>query len=92
MDGAADVGAEDVVDELVLRDARQPGEGGGDDDRAEVVAAARQVGHLGAGVGDPGLDPGLQLVGRRHSPSSVATAILTEALDDSPHRERSPAT
>jgi hypothetical protein len=51
VDRAADVGAEDVIDELVLRDAREAGEGGGDHGGAEVVPGARQVDHLGVRVG-----------------------------------------
>ena len=48
MDGAADVGPEHRVDTAVLLDAAHPGELGRDDGGAEVVAGAREVGHVGA--------------------------------------------
>ena len=62
MDAVADLGAEHVVDKLVLGDAAEARERGRADDRLEVVAVADDV---GAGAGDPGLDPVLQLVGDR---------------------------
>ena len=62
MDRAADLGAEDVVDQTVLGDAREARELGCHDGRAEVVPAARPVLHLGARAGKCGLDPCLQLV------------------------------
>jgi hypothetical protein len=66
VDGAADLGAEDVVDEPVLLDAAQAGELGGDDGGAEVVAAAGEVGDVGARARDRGLDALLELVGAGH--------------------------
>ena len=51
MDRAADLIAEDLVDEPVLLDARKAGERRRDDRRAEVVAAAGPVLDLGARSG-----------------------------------------
>ena len=47
MDGAADLVSEHGVDHLVLLDARLARERGGDDGRAEVVAATGPVLDLG---------------------------------------------
>ena len=66
MDRTADLGAEDGVDELVLLDPREPVEAVGDDLGAEVVAAAGEILHLGAGAGQRLLDPVLELVGTWH--------------------------
>ena len=56
MDGAADVGPEHRVDPAVLLDAAHVGELSCDDGGPEVVAGAGQVGHVGLGTGDRGLD------------------------------------
>src|SRR3954467_7206021 len=80
MDGAADVGPEHRVDTAVLLDAAQPGELGGDDRGPEVVARAREIGHVGLGAGDRGLDALLEIVRRGHLRRSVAAATLWEAL------------
>ncbi len=80
MDAVAHLGAENVVDEAVLGDARQAGERGSRDDRVEVVAVTRD---LGSSARNPRLDPLLQLLRRsRHNlkpsvPPSIA--ILAEA-------------
>jgi hypothetical protein len=66
VDRAADLRAEDVVDQLVLGDAREAGELGRDDGGAEVVPAARPVLHLGRGARQGGLDARLDLVRRGH--------------------------
>ena len=66
MDGAADLGPEDRVDTAVLLDAAQAREVRGDDGGTEVVAAAGEVSHVGAGAGYGGLDALLELVRRRH--------------------------
>ena len=58
MDAAAHFGPEYVVHEAVLRESAEPFERGGRDDSAEVVPV---TGHLGAGTGDPRLDPLLEL-------------------------------
>ncbi len=67
MDGTAHLGAEHVVHETVLRDAAETRELRGDDGRAEVVAAARPVLHLGGGARQGGLDAGFQLFGAGHT-------------------------
>ena len=51
VDRAADLGAEDLVDQAVLLDAAAPGERRGGDGRAEVVAAAGVVLDLGRAPG-----------------------------------------
>src|SRR5690606_35752117 len=74
-----DLVAEHGVHHLVLLNARLPLEGGGDHDRAEVVAAAGPVLDLRLGAGDRGLDALLDLVRSGHPANSVASAILFEA-------------
>ncbi len=61
MDPVAELGAEDVVDELVLGDAAEAGEGRTLHDRLEVVPvpADRRT-----SAGNSGLDPALELVWR----------------------------
>ena len=77
MDAAAQLGAEHVVDEPVLGDPTEAVERRCGDDRVEVVPVA---GHVGAGAGDLGFDPFLQLLGGYDGHSSrVAGATLTEA-------------
>src|SRR5271169_5398801 len=66
MDGAADLGAEYLIDETVLLDAAAPLEGGRRDRCAEVVAAAGVVLDVGLGSGNGGLDALLYVLGRRH--------------------------
>jgi len=56
MDWAADLLAEDSVDETVLLDSRHPGERRGADRRAEVVATARPVLDLGSSSRDRRFD------------------------------------
>ena len=59
MDASAELGAEDVVHELVLLDARQPVERGGDDLGTEVVTVA---GYHRLCTGNTGLDAVLDLL------------------------------
>src|SRR3954454_23888554 len=80
VDGAADLGAEHRVDAPVLLDPAHGGELRGDHLRPEVIAAAREVGDVHAGIRNGSLDALLELVGTRHT-TSVATATLREALD-----------
>jgi len=80
VDRPADVGPEDRVDAAMLLDPAQLGELGRGDGGAEMVPAAGEVGHLGAGAGDGRLDALPELVGRRHSRERVAGAILSEAM------------
>jgi hypothetical protein len=63
MDRPADFGAEHVVHEAVLGDAGQARELGCDDGRAEVVATARPVLHVGCRAGEGGFDALADLVG-----------------------------
>src|SRR5215211_2234830 len=63
VDGAADLALEHIHDKAMLLDAAQAGERRRDHGGAEVVAAARPILHLGAGLGDGGLDALLDLVG-----------------------------
>ena len=74
------LGPEDRVDAAVLLDPAQAGELRGGDRGAEMVAAAGEVGDLGAGARDRGLDALLELVGGRHCTERVAGAILSEAM------------
>ncbi len=60
MDAAAELCAEDLVDQLVLLDAGQTREGGGDDLGAEVVPVA---GDVRVRIGQSGLDALADLVG-----------------------------
>ena len=60
MDAVAELGAEDVVNKLVLGDPGQAGKRGSCDHRLEVVTVA---GDVGAGTGDTGLDAILELIG-----------------------------
>ncbi len=56
MDGSAEFTlAEDGVDEAVLLDKAEPSEVAGDDARREVDVVGAF--HLGAGAGNPALDP-----------------------------------
>src|SRR3954451_12725151 len=80
VDGPADLRSEDRVDTPVLLDPAELRELRGHDFRPEVVAAAGEVGDLGAGIGYGSLDALLQLLRKRHS-SSLATATLGKALD-----------
>src|SRR3954451_17402983 len=66
VDRAADLGAEDVVDEAVLLEAGEAGELLGDHRRAEVVPGARPVLHVGARAREGGLDAILDLRRGRH--------------------------
>jgi hypothetical protein len=67
VDRTADLGSEDIVDEPVLLDSRQPGEAVGHDLGAEVVAAAGQVLDLGSRAGYGGLDSLLQILRGGHA-------------------------
>ena len=60
MDAVADLGAEHVVDEPVLRDSAEAHEGRRGDDSAEMATV---TGHLDAGLGNRRLDPLLELLG-----------------------------
>ena len=66
MDGAAELGAEHVVDEAVLGEAAQAGEGRETTVGPEVVAAAGEVLDLGDGAGNGRLDALLQVLGGWH--------------------------
>src|ERR1700677_2293190 len=66
VDRAADLRAEDVVDETVLLDTAAPLERRGRDGRAEVIAAAGVVLDLRFRSRNRGLDTLLDLVGRGH--------------------------
>ena len=59
MDPVTELGAENVVNKLVLGDAAEAGERRSFDDRLEVVPVARNI---GVGPRDPGLDAVLQLL------------------------------
>ena len=72
MDRAAHLVAEDAIDEAMLLDTAQPGEGVGHDGGPKMVPAAGEVLDLRSGGGYGGLDPLLELVCARH-PQSVAT-------------------
>ena len=85
MDRAADVGSEHRVDAAMLLDAAHPGELRRDDGGAEVIFRAREIGHVGCGAGDRGLDALLEVVRGGHSPERVAVATLREVLDGNPH-------
>ena len=69
MDAATHLGAEHVVDETMLGDAAEPGEGGCRDDGAEMMTIAAD---LGSSAGNPRLDPLPQLLrgglSGRHDP------------------------
>src|SRR5215207_6012103 len=67
VDGSAHLGAEDVVHQAVLLDARPAREGLRRHRRPEVVAAAREILDLGPRPGDRVLDAPLDLLGGRHS-------------------------
>jgi len=69
VDPIAHLGAENVIDEPVLRDPAEAVERSGGNDRVEVMAVA---GDLGASSGNPGLDPLFQLFGSCTHSSSVA--------------------
>ena len=60
VDPVAELGAEHVVNKLVLGDAAEAGKRRAFDDRLEVVPVAADV---GAGTGDRSLDAILQLIG-----------------------------
>jgi len=62
MDAVADFATEHVVHEPVLGDAAEAVERGRRHDRVEVVTVAV---NLGAGAGNPGLDPLFQLLWSR---------------------------
>ncbi len=74
MDAVADLGAEDVVDQLVLIEPGEAGERGGDDARLEVPSVAV---HVGPRLGYPRLDALLQLVGRDHGATILPKAMIT---------------
>ncbi len=59
MDPVAELGSEDAVDQLVLRDPIQARERGAGHDRLEVLAVSGDVGHR---PGNLSLDPALQLI------------------------------
>src|SRR4051812_39188312 len=79
VDAVAELRAEDPVDQLVLLDPREAGEGGADDLGAEVMTVS---GHVRAAVGQPILDALLDLVGGDHGPVRIAGAILCEATGE----------
>ena len=66
MDRTADLGAEDRVHAAMLLDPAQLGELRGGYRGAEMVAAAGEVGDLGARARDRGLDTLPKLVSGRH--------------------------
>ena len=66
MDRTADLCSEDIVDEAVLLDSRQPGEAVRDDLGPKVISAAGQVLHVGLRPWQRGFDPLLELIGGRH--------------------------
>jgi iron-sulfur cluster assembly protein len=74
VDGPTDLAVEDVVDEPMLLDPAAPGERGGRDRGAKVVAAAGEVFDLGVGARNGGLYALLYLVGSRHR--EERTAVL----------------
>ena len=80
MYAAADLVTEDVVDEPVLIDAREPLEAVRDDLGAEVVAPAGEILDRRSGARESALDPLSELVGGRHeaedSDRSAATIVL----------------
>ncbi len=80
MDRPADLRAEDVVDEAVLLDAAAPRKRLRGNARAEVVAAAGVVLHLGAGSWDRGLDALLDLFGGGHLRPRIAAAARLATL------------
>ena len=80
MDRAADLVAEDVIDEPVLLEPREAGEGLGDYGGAEVVAAAGEVVDLGPGVGDGGLYASFEVFRGGHLANRVATWIGVQVL------------
>src|SRR4051794_20301047 len=87
MDGAADVGPEHRVHAAMLLDAAHPGELGRDDRCAEVVAGAGEVGDVGTGTRDRGLDALLELIRGGHLTQRVAAATLREVLAGRPPQE-----
>jgi iron-sulfur cluster assembly protein len=80
VDRPADVGPEHRVDAAVLLNPAHTGELGRGDAGPEMVPASGEVGHLGTGAGDRGLDALLQVIGARHEQQRVAGAILSEAM------------
>src|SRR5688572_1456085 len=66
VDGAADLAAEHRVHAAMLLDTAHAREVGRHDGGAEVVPAAGEVLHLGAGARDGGLDALLELFRGRH--------------------------
>jgi iron-sulfur cluster assembly protein len=81
VDAVTELGSENVVDQAVLGEAAEAGERRRLDRRVEMVSVAAD---LGAGSGDPRLDPLLQLVWvNRHEEKRSdrgAAAILGEAM------------
>ena len=68
MNGATDLAlGKDPIDEAVLLDPADAGEGVGDDAGAEMHVVVTL--HLGPGTGNPGLDPRSDLVWSGHSPT-----------------------
>jgi iron-sulfur cluster assembly protein len=72
MDRAADLLAEDAIDESVLLDPGEPGKRGGAHDRPEVVAASGVVLDVHFGAGDGCLDALLDLCGAGHMFSKLS--------------------
>ena len=70
MDAVADFPTEHVVDEPVLGDAGEAVERGRRHDRVEVVPVTA---NLGAGTGNPSLDPLFQLLWSRRHTLSLAS-------------------
>jgi hypothetical protein len=77
VDLAAELAIEGGVDETVLLDAAQPGEGVRDHARIEMHVVRRL--HVGRRAGNTGLDAGFDFAGSGHlRKPRVATAILCE--------------
>jgi iron-sulfur cluster assembly protein len=77
VNAVADLGAEHVVDQSVLGQAREAGEGRGLDTGLEVAPVP---GDLRARAGYSGLDPLLQLVGFDAFQTGHVSTILSEAM------------
>jgi iron-sulfur cluster assembly protein len=77
VDAVADLGAEHVVDQSMLGQAREAGKGRGLDTGLEVAPVPRD---LRARAGYSGLDPLLQLVGIDAFQTGHLSTILSEAM------------